>query len=418
MQAEIITIGDELLIGQTVDTNSAWIGAELARQGIRVHQITSITDDKNHIISTLKSAEERADLILITGGLGPTQDDITKETLCSYFDTELVLNDEVLEEIEAYFKLRNVEVLQVNKDQAMLPKDSKIIRNWEGTASGMWFERGDKVFVSMPGVPYEMKAMMEESVLPMIKHFFKVVPRVYKTIMTEGISESSLADKLQHWEQQLRVEGYGLAYLPSPGIVKLRIMGIADKQQDALALVYTKVQEVKPLIEKHIFGYDGVLLQEVIGKLLQERKGTVSTAESCTAGYLASQITMVPGSSEYYLGSIIAYSYESKTSELGVSPDSLIKYGAVSEKVIIQMANGVREKFDTDYGIATSGIAGPSGGTPDKPVGTVWIAVSSKKGVVSKCYTFGNNRVRNVKRTSISALSMLRKVILGKEDWI
>jgi len=230
MQAEIITIGDELLIGQTVDTNSAWIGAELARQGIRVHQITSITDDKNHIISTLKSAEERADLILITGGLGPTQDDITKETLCSYFDTELVLNDEVLEEIEAYFKLRNVEVLQVNKDQAMLPKDSKIIRNWEGTASGMWFERGDKVFVSMPGVPYEMKAMMEESVLPMIKHFFKVVPRVYKTIMTEGISESSLADKLQHWEQQLRVEGYGLAYLPSPGIVKLRIMGIAIRR--------------------------------------------------------------------------------------------------------------------------------------------------------------------------------------------
>ena len=195
-------------------------------------------------------------------------------------------------------------------------------------------------------------------------------------------------------------------------------MGIADKQQDALALVYTKVQKVKPLIEKHIFGYDGVLLQEVIGKLLQERKGTVSTAESCTAGYLASQITMVPGSSEYYLGSVIAYSYESKTSELGVSPDSLIKYGAVSEKVIIQMANGVREKFDTDYGIATSGIAGPSGGTPDKPVGTVWIAVSSKKGVVSKCYTFGNNRVRNVKRTSISALAMLRKVILGKEDWI
>ena len=418
MQAEIITIGDELLIGQTVDTNSAWIGAALARQGIRVHQITSITDDKNHIISTLKSAEERADLILITGGLGPTQDDITKETLCSYFDTELVLNEEVLEEIEAYFKLRNVEVLQVNKDQAMLPKDSKIIRNWEGTASGMWFERGGKVFVSMPGVPYEMKAMMEESVLPMIKHYFKVVPRVFKTIMTEGIPESNLANQLQNWERELRLEGYGLAYLPSPGIVKLRIMGVADKQQDALELVYNKVKEVKPLIEKYIFGYDGVLLQEVIGKLLQERKGTVSTAESCTAGYLASQITMVPGSSEYYLGSIIAYSYESKTSELGVSPDSLIRYGAVSEKVIIQMANGVREKFDTDYGIATSGIAGPSGGTPDKPVGTVWIAISSKKGVVSKCFTFGNNRSRNVKRTSISALSMLRKVILGKEDWI
>lgn len=418
MQAEIITIGDELLIGQTIDTNSAWIGAELAKLGIRVYQITSITDQRDHILSALKNAESRSDLILITGGLGPTKDDITKETLCEYFDSKLVVNEEVLEDIEQYFSTRGVEVLQMNRDQALLPEKAKVIRNWQGTASGMWFERDHKVFVSMPGVPYEMKAMMEESVLPMVNHFFDVKPRVHKTVMTQGLPESILAQKIEAWEKELRGEGFGLAYLPSPGIVKLRITGYADTQQEGIEKVYAKVQSLKPLIEKYIYGYDGITLPEVVGKLLIERKSTLSTAESCTAGFLASSITAVPGSSSYYMGSIVAYSYESKTSELGVEADALIKYGAVSEKVIEQMAVGVREKFGTDYAIATSGIAGPGGGTPDKPVGTVWIAIAGKNRVVSKRFQFGNHRQRNVERTAVSALSMLRKVLIGRDDWI
>ncbi|MBL4704904.1 MAG: competence/damage-inducible protein A [Flavobacteriales bacterium] len=414
MQAEIITIGDELLIGQTVDTNSAWIGAELAKLGIEVFQITSITDKKEHILSSLKNAEERSDLILITGGLGPTKDDITKETLCEYFNTSLEMNQEVLDEIEGYFQGRGMEVLQVNKDQALLPKDAKVIRNWQGTASGMWFEKGDRVFVSMPGVPYEMQGMMEESVLPMVNHYFKVRPRVHKTVMTQGIGESSLAELIKDWESDLRENGYGLAYLPSPGIVKLRITAYADSQNDASELVYQKIQTLKPLIEKYIYGYDGVTLSEVVGKLLIKRNATVSTAESCTSGYLASQITTVPGSSSYFVGSVIAYSYDSKTSELGVEPDDLIKYGAVSQQVIEQMATGIREKLKTDYAIATSGIAGPGGGTPDKPVGTVWIAIASNAGVISKRFQFGNHRERNVQKTTVCALSMLRKVLVGK----
>jgi len=418
MQAEIITIGDELLIGQTVDTNSAWIGAELSKQGIKVHQITSITDHKEHIMTALQQAEGRSDLILITGGLGPTKDDITKATLCDYFDTTLELNQEVLDEIVNYFKKREIKVLQVNRDQAMLPKSAKVIRNWQGTASGMWFEKKAKIFVSMPGVPYEMKAMMEESVLPMIKHYFNFTPRAFKTIMTAGIPESLLAEKLADWESRLIEEGFKLAYLPSPGIVKLRITGQSENQKDATENVYRKVQEVRPIIEPYIFGYDGVTLQEVIGELLLKRNATLSTAESCTSGYLASRITMVPGSSGYYMGSVITYSYESKTAELNVDPDLLIKYGAVSEKVIVEMARGIREKFGTDYGVATSGIAGPGGGTPDKPVGTVWIAVSSESGVICKCYFFGNNRNRNIQRTAIQALDMLRKVIIGEEEWI
>ena len=418
MQAEIITIGDELLIGQTVDTNSAWIGSELAKQGIKVQQITSITDQREHILSTLKQAESRSQLILITGGLGPTKDDITKATLCEYFNTTLSLNPEVLSEIEKYFYERNIDISQMNRDQALLPVDAKVIRNWQGTASGMWFEKEGRVFVSMPGVPYEMKAMMEESVLPMVRHYFNFIPSAFKTIMTVDLPESVLAEMIEDWEKKLRSEGFGLAYLPSPGIVKLRVTGQSENQKDATENVYKKVKEVQPIIERYIFGYDGISIQEVIGELLLERNATVSTAESCTSGYLASQITLVPGSSRYYLGSVIAYSYESKTAELNVDPDLLIKYGAVSEKVIIEMAKGIREKVGTDYGGATSGIAGPGGGTPDKPVGTVWIAISSESGVVSKCHYFGNDRKLNIQRTAIAAFSMLRKVIIDREDWL
>lgn len=418
MQAEIITIGDELLIGQTIDTNSAWIGSKLAQMGIEVFQITSITDTASHITNALEEAVSRSNLIFITGGLGPTKDDITKKTLCEYFDSELKLNEEVLESIRHFFASFGKTMLPSNIDQAMLPTKAKIIRNWQGTASGMWFEKEGKVFVSMPGVPYEMKAMMEESVLPMVGHFFDITPRVHKTVMTQGIGESNLAECIEPWETQLRSEGYGLAYLPSPGLVKLRITGYGENSAEVSDRVYRKVKELQPLIEKFIFGYDGQLIEEAVGELLKKKKATVSTAESCTAGYVSSRITGVPGSSQYFMGSIVAYSYESKTSQLGVNPDDLIEYGAVSDRVVEQMAQGVRTRIGTDYSIATSGIAGPSGGTPEKPVGTVWIAVAGPNGVVSKRFQFGNDRGRNIQKTAVTALNMLRKLLIDRLDWI
>lgn len=418
MQAEIITIGDELLIGQTIDTNSAWIGANLAKNGIPVFQISSITDTRDHILKALKVAESRSDLILITGGLGPTKDDITKATLCEYFKTDLEINNEVLEDIKKFFHSVGKELMQSNRDQALLPKSCKVIRNLQGTASGMWFEKNGKVFVSMPGVPYEMKAMMEDSVFPMVSHFFEVEPRVHKTVMTQGIGETSLAAIIENWESNLREEGFGLAYLPSPGIVKLRITGYGANLSAVSQSIYDKIQDLKPLVEKYIYGYDGERLEEVVGKLLLERKAKLATAESCTAGLVANTITSVAGSSSYYNGSVVAYSYDSKTGDLGVDPDDLIEYGAVSEQIVEQMAIGVKQRFDADYSIATSGIAGPGGGTKNKPVGTVWISIAHPKGVVSKKFLFGNNRKRNVEKTTIASLNMLRKVIIGREDWI
>lgn len=417
MLAEIITIGDEILIGQIVDTNSAWIAQQLTLTGIRVKQVSSVSDDRLHILKALAEAEERADIILITGGLGPTKDDITKVTLCEYFGCELVFNEEVYKDVEALFRGYGKEVSPVNRKQAEIPSNCKAIRNEVGTAPGMWFERNGKIFISMPGVPYEMKSMVEKQLLPQLKEKFDLPVLMHITILTQGIGESALAGMIESWEDSLAAVNMKLAYLPSPGIVRLRLSTSGNDRAALKKKMNEKIGELETLIPSYIFGYeeygsDPATIEQVIGKLLREKKKTVSTAESCTGGYISHLITKVPGSSEYYLGSVIAYAYEVKENMLNVPKEMLEKHGAVSAQVVEQMAIGVRQKLNTDYSISASGIAGPGGGTDDKPVGTVWIAIATPEKVISQRLQFGDNRERNIERTSITALNMLRQELI------
>lgn len=407
MKAEIITIGDELLIGQTIDTNSAWIGKQLYLIGIDVNRINSISDKKQDILDALNESRKRADLILITGGLGPTKDDITKHTLAEYFNSELYLDKEVLSSIKKFFDLRGREMLEVNKLQAELPRKATILANPVGTASGMWFEDKGQIFVSMPGVPYEMKSLMENHVLPKAKSYFKTPEIIHRTVLTQGIGESFLAEKLSDWEDELRNSGLSLAYLPSPGLVKLRVSskGIENGKK----LVDEFVNELYNRIPELIFGEGKDTLQNIIGKHLTDQNKTIATAESCTGGYISQLITSIPGSSKYYKGSTIAYAYDVKSNDLNVSADDLNSFGAVSQQVVEQMARGIKKKMRCDYAIATSGIAGPEGGTDEKPVGTVWIAIATPSKIISKKYLFGNDRQRNVHKTAITAFNLLRK---------
>lgn len=414
IQAEVITIGDEILIGQIVDTNSAYIGTLLNLNGISIKQITSVSDDRQHIINALNEAQSRADIILITGGLGPTKDDITKKTLCEYFNTSMRFDENVYEDVVAIFKSYNKEVTQINRLQAEVPETCITIRNYNGTAPGMWFDHQQKVIVSMPGVPYEMKAMMQNQIVPMLKEKFQLPAIVHKTVLTQGIGESYLSEMIADWEDSLVAHNIKLAYLPSPGMVKLRLSTKGDSAEKLNQIVDKKIEELKPLIAEYIYGYEafGVpteTLEQIVGKLLKQRKQTISTAESCTGGYISHLITKVPGSSHYYTGSVISYSYEIKQNELGVSATVLDKHGAVSQPVVEQMAKAIREKYKTDFSIAASGIAGPDGGTTDKPVGTVWVAIATPEKIISEKFLFGTNRERNIQKTANAALNMLRK---------
>lgn len=414
MKAEIITIGDEILIGQIVDTNSAWIALRLNEIGVRVTQISSIQDDRVHIINALNEAKERADVILITGGLGPTIDDITKETLGNYFQSNFVFNDEVFANIERIFKPRNIPVLSVNKDQAKVPDNCEVIINKLGTAPGMWFEKDGKVFVSMPGIPFEMKGLISDSVIPKIKDKFKTQTIFHKTVLTQGIGEAKLSEKIEVWRRSLDLYDIKLAFLPSLNSVRVRLSSYGGGRAEQ-KVVEDKVAELKELIPDFIFGYDNQTLEEVVGKELKKRKQTISTAESCTGGNVAGRLTKISGSSDYFIGSVVSYSDEVKKAILGVSKDNLEKHGAVSREVVEQMAIGVKKKLKTDYSIATSGIAGPNGGTDKKPVGTIWVAVASPTEVVSKMFRFGDERSRNIERTVITALNLLRKQIIKEE---
>lgn len=410
MIAEIITIGDELLIGQVIDTNSAWMATKLNEYGISVKQITSISDNREHILSALKEASQRANLILITGGLGPTKDDITKATLCEYFNTGLVFSEIAFEGVSHLFRNRGLPVTDLNRQQAMVPENCTVIQNSNGTAPGMWFEKDEVIYVSMPGVPFEMKAMMANEVLPRLagKSSFSII---HRTILTEGIGESFLATKIATWENNLPSE-IKLAYLPQPGMVRLRLTA---KSTDKLVLekeLSESVDALYKLAGEYIFGEGEETLQNIIGQLLKKYGKTLATAESCTGGYLAHLITSIPGSSEYFKGSVIAYANEIKERMLGVNPETLAKHGAVSEETVEQMAEGIKSKFDVDYAVAISGIAGPSGGSPDKPVGTTWIAIASPTGTIVKKFMLGDHRERNIQRAAISALSLLRKKIL------
>jgi nicotinamide-nucleotide amidase len=411
MTAEIITIGDELLIGQVVDTNSAWLAEQLNLIGIKVKQITSVSDEESHILSSLDEASSRAELILMTGGLGPTKDDITKHTLCKYFETKLVFNNDVYKHVESFFKIRNLPMIERNRQQAELPENCTIVPNVIGTAPGMWFTKNGKHYISMPGVPFEMKEMAKNSLFPMLKAKFKLPVIIHRTILLFGIGESFLAEKIKDWENNLPSQ-IKLAYLPSPEHIRLRMSISGNDEKPMHQILAREEDKLQNIIGEYIFGYDKQGLPETIAELFKNSGKTLSTAESCTGGKIAQLLTALPGSSAYYKGSIIAYSNEIKESILSVNTLDLNKFGAVSEVVVKQMAIGARNLFKTDFAIATTGIAGPDGGTPEKPVGTVWIATASQNKVFASKYTFGNMRDINIRRSSAMALFMLRKHIM------
>lgn len=408
--AELISIGDEILIGQILNTNAQWLGEALYKIGIQTAYITTIGDDKEIIANSLKIAENRADIILITGGLGPTKDDITKKVLAEYFDSEMVMNDEVLTHVTQLFSSRGRKMLEINKLQALVPSNCQVLKNSIGTAPCMWFEKNKKVFVSMPGVPFEMKNIMEEEVLPKLTSFFKTPYIEHRVIQTIGIGESSLAKSIEDWENSLNDYNVSLAYLPSPGIVKLRL-SMMNEDKEFVSNTLKKVgDQLYELINKFIFGEgDDISIEETTGKLLAQKGKTIATAESCTGGYIAHLLTSNSGSSEYFKGSIIAYSNEIKMQELDVSNGTLKVHGAVSEEVVKQMACNIRTKFNTSIGIACSGIAGPTGGTSDKPVGTIWIAYSDENETITKKLQLTSKRDLNIRLTGIALLNIVRK---------
>jgi nicotinamide-nucleotide amidase len=412
MKAIIITIGDELLIGQTIDSNSAWIGAELSKLGFDVCRIISVHDSREDILSALEEVSGKTDVALITGGLGPTSDDITKPTLCEFFNTKLVTNDEVLKMIEAMLSRRNIQMNENNRKQAEVPESCKVLTNAKGTAPGMWFEKEGTIFVSMPGVPDEMKYMMTEHVLPILKSRFISHTIIHKNIMTYGIVEARLAEILTDFEKGLS-ENIKLAYLPTCGVIKLRLTGTGSNNDQLQKTIQGKVDELYKIIPQFIYGEDEDTLEKCIGDLLRDKKQTVCTAESCTGGKIASLITSVAGSSDYFKGSVVAYANSVKSDILGVSEELISKHGAVSKEVVSEMAENARKLFTTDYCIATSGVAGPGGGSDIKPVGLVWLAVSSQAGVVTDKLIFGTDRQTNIQRFSFAGLNLLRRQIIN-----
>ena len=409
MKVEIISIGDELLIGQIVNTNASWLGQFLNNYGLTTNKCITIGDNLLQIIDSFEEAEKDCDIVIITGGLGPTKDDLTKEALCKYFDTKLIFNEKVFEQVKTFLENRSGTMNELNSSQAMIPENSIPLTNIYGTAPGLWIEKHNKIFIALPGVPYEMKTLMENEVIPRLIKRFSLGEIFHKNILTIGIAEALLAEKLKEFENSLEPE-IKLAYLPSPGIVKLRLSTYNSLNKE---LIENKVKQIFDIIPEYIVSTENENINEVIGKLLIKNQKTISTAESCTGGSISKMITAVPGSSEYYNGSIIAYSNKVKEEILRVPNEIISKYGAVSQQVVELMALNANKIFNTDYSLATSGIAGPTGGTKDKPIGTVWIAVAENDKVISKKYLFGDIRERNIEKASIYALNMLRLKILN-----
>lgn len=415
MKAEILTIGDEILIGQIVDTNSAWIGEQFNLNGIEIYQITSVHDDHDHILDAIDSAGKNADLVVITGGLGPTKDDITKQALCDYFETELFFHQPTLDHIIQRFNRRGIDINKLNRDQAMLPESCTILPNKLGTAPGMWFEKNNTIYVSVPGVPFEMKYLVEHEILPRLRETGKTKAIYHKTVLTQGLPESMLAEKIAHWEDALP-KHIKLAYLPNPMAVRLRLSAMGNNTQQLAEDVEFEIGKLQQIIPESIFGYNTETLAEVIGKTLYANGKTMAVAESCTGGYISHLVTSIAGSSNYYKGGIFSYSNESKQNLLGVKEQTLEKYGAVSEQVALEMVEGVKKQLNAHYAISTTGIAGPTGGTEEKPVGTVWIAVSGPNKTFAKKYVFvGDHRERNIVRSSQTALQMLRRMVIVDE---
>ena len=412
VRAEIITIGDEILYGQILDTNTQWISLELDKLGIKTVRKSSVGDQKSEILQILNEASQRADVVFITGGLGPTKDDLTKKILAEYFGCDLQMHPEALQDVTEFFSKRGRELSDINRDQALLPSKAEFIRNSQGTAPGMWFNEKGVIWVSMPGVPYEMKSIMEQEVLPRLVKHFKTPIIFHKVIKTVGIGESYLSDLIESWELQLP-EHIKLAYLPSMGIVKLRLTAVGENLDVLKSDVEVELQKVHPLIKSYIFGYEKDELAEVVGRLLSENKATIAVAESCTGGYLAHQFTQNSGSSAYFLGGILSYANQVKMDQLGVSSEILNTIGAVSEECIKAMALGVQQKLGSTYALATSGIAGPDGGTEEKPVGTVWIALAHENGVITRKLTLGGTRTQNIYLSSLACVNLLRKYLLN-----
>ncbi|GFZ91329.1 CinA-like protein [Aquaticitalea lipolytica] len=414
MQAEIITIGDEILIGQIVDTNSAFIAQQLNKIGVSVYQITSVQDDKEHIIKSLKEAEDNADIIIVTGGLGPTKDDITKKTIAEYFSDTLVRNNDVTENIKLLWKNFNQVPSQVNLDQALVPSKAKVLMNTFGSAPGMWIEKGRKVFISLPGVPYEMKGLIENEVIPKLQQAFKFPFIQHKTILTYGLGESNLAARIEDWEDNLP-SFIKLAYLPSLGKVRLRLTAKASDKTLIEAEIEKQVALLLPQIKDIFVGFEeDESIEAIIGKQLIRLNKTIATAESCTGGKIAESITANTGASHYFKGSVVSYATEAKIDVLKVDEALINKFSVVSSQVAEAMATSVLKLFNVDYAIATTGNAGPTKGDADAEVGTVYIAIATKTKVYSEVFNFGNHRIKVINKAVNKAFEMLQKEILKK----
>ena len=411
---EIMTIGDELLYGQVIDTNSAFMGQELGKLGLRVRQITSVSDQAAEITAALDQARQRARVVLMTGGLGPTKDDLTKHVLARYFGSELVLDENTLRHVESIFARYNRPMLEVNRQQALVPANCQVLHNAVGTAPGMWFEEGGVVFVSMPGVPHEMKYLLTHEVLPRLRAHFQTPAIEHVVVQTVGLGESFLAQRIEDWETALPAH-VKLAYLPYLGGVRLRLTGHDDGQPHLRARMEALLPELRTLLGDHIFAEGEIKLEEAVGQLLLTRGLTMGTAESCTGGLLAHRLTSVPGASRYYQGSIVAYSNEMKMQELGVQAETLAAHGAVSEAVVAEMAEGLRRRLGVDVALATSGIAGPDGGTPTKPIGTICVAYADAYRTVTKQISFDRGRQLNLEFTTTTALNLLRLSLPGAD---
>ncbi|MDA3882159.1 MAG: competence/damage-inducible protein A [Bacteroidales bacterium] len=414
MKVEIISIGDEILIGRTINTNAAWIGEQLSLLGFFINRVTTISDTEEAITQSIKQAYTENNVVIITGGLGPTNDDITKLILCKLFDSPLSTHSEALKNIKKFVSSRGGEMNQLNKDQALFPEKADFIPNYSGTASGMWFSHENCIIISLPGVPHEMKDMMSDTIIPKLRKEFTLPVIVHEHILLSGIAEAKLAEIIAPWEDSLS-DKIKLAYLPSPGIIKLRLTCITDSHEQAEKLISQAISDLKPYVQDHIYGYGLKNMEEIVGDMLRENEATISTAESCTGGNIAHILTLISGSSQYFKGGIVSYDNSIKINELHVPESTITSHGAVSKEVVEIMAQECRKKFNTTYAISTSGIAGPTGGTEKKRVGTVWIGIADSTNTYSYTFNFGNNRERVITRTSITALNLIRKLLINNK---
>jgi len=409
MKAQIITIGDEILIGQILDTNSAWIAQQLNMAGITVAEMKSVSDTREAILEALKAAQS-ADLVLLTGGLGPTKDDITKKVLAEYFGVQLTFHEKTYNRIAAYFEKRSFTLTPAHREQCYMPANAEILVNDMGTAPGMWMQKNNTIFVSMPGVPYEMKHLITERVLPRLRGNTRLRPILHRTILTAGTGESVIAQRIEAFENNLP-DFVKLAYLPNLGIVRLRLTTTGNDEAALNQILDEKKFEIQTLIPEFVFGEERETLEEVIGRILTQKGATLGTAESCTGGYIAHKITSIAGSSTYFGGSVVTYSNKLKIKLLNVNPDTLKAHGAVSEQTVREMVAGALDALGVDYAIAVSGIAGPGGGTPEKPVGTIWTAVGNRQEIITKKLTLTKYRIRNIQLTTNLTLNLLRKFV-------